>query len=134
MTWSSAGDPDQAGWYQAQLSTKKDQGDLPTGRTVLTKYPNCLFLIVDSVSTNVLLKISTYTNMLFISGVEFLCISDPPGPRYKSVVHHHFVVKLFPIFKEDTQAAFGLFYTVKKVNDFPVPSRDVYNQTLPGRE
>ncbi len=25
-------------------------------------------------------------------------------------------------------------YTVKKVNDFPVPSRDVTNQTLPGRE
>jgi hypothetical protein len=27
-----------------------------------------------------------------------------------------------------------LFYTVKKVNDFPVPSRDVTYQTLPGRE
>jgi hypothetical protein len=27
-----------------------------------------------------------------------------------------------------------LSYTVKKVNDFPVPSRDVTNQTLPGRE
>jgi hypothetical protein len=25
-------------------------------------------------------------------------------------------------------------YTVKKVNDFPVPSRDVTNQTLSGRE
>jgi hypothetical protein len=25
-------------------------------------------------------------------------------------------------------------YTVKKVSDFPVPSRDVTNQTLPGRE
>jgi hypothetical protein len=25
-------------------------------------------------------------------------------------------------------------YTVQKVNDFPVPSRDVTNQTLPGRE
>jgi hypothetical protein len=25
-------------------------------------------------------------------------------------------------------------YTVKKVNVFPVPSRDVINQTLPGRE
>jgi hypothetical protein len=25
-------------------------------------------------------------------------------------------------------------YTVKKVNDFPVPSRDVTDQTLPGRE
>jgi NhaP-type Na+/H+ or K+/H+ antiporter len=25
-------------------------------------------------------------------------------------------------------------YTVKKVNDFPVPSRDVTNQTLPGRK
>ncbi len=25
-------------------------------------------------------------------------------------------------------------YTVKKVNDFPVPSRDVTYQTLPGRE
>jgi hypothetical protein len=26
------------------------------------------------------------------------------------------------------------FYTVKKVNNFPVPSRDVTYQTLPGRE
>ncbi len=25
-------------------------------------------------------------------------------------------------------------YTVKKVRDFPVPSQDVINQTLPGRE
>jgi hypothetical protein len=25
-------------------------------------------------------------------------------------------------------------YTVKKVSDFPVPSRDVTNQTFPGRE
>jgi hypothetical protein len=25
-------------------------------------------------------------------------------------------------------------YTVKKVSGFPVPSRDVTNQTLPGRE
>ncbi len=25
-------------------------------------------------------------------------------------------------------------YIVKKINDFPVPSRDVTNQTLPGRE
>ncbi len=25
-------------------------------------------------------------------------------------------------------------YTVKKVSDFPTPSRDVTNQTLPGRE
>ncbi len=25
-------------------------------------------------------------------------------------------------------------YTVKKVSDFPVPTRDVTNQTLPGRE
>jgi hypothetical protein len=30
----------------------------------------------------------------------------------------------------------GLYYTytVKKVSDFPVPSRDVTNQTLSGRE
>ncbi len=25
-------------------------------------------------------------------------------------------------------------YTVKKASDFPVPSRDVTNQTLPGRD
>jgi len=28
----------------------------------------------------------------------------------------------------------SLGYTVKNVSDFPVPSRDVTNQTLPGRE
>jgi hypothetical protein len=28
----------------------------------------------------------------------------------------------------------NLFYTVKKVNDFPVPSRDVTNKALLGRE
>ncbi len=28
----------------------------------------------------------------------------------------------------------ALLYTVKKVSDFPVPSRDVTNQTLPGLE
>jgi hypothetical protein len=28
----------------------------------------------------------------------------------------------------------GNKYTVKKVGDFPVPRRDVTNQTLPGRE
>jgi hypothetical protein len=31
--------------------------------------------------------------------------------------------------KEETSG-----YTVKNVNDFPVPSRDVTNKTLPGRE
>ncbi len=28
----------------------------------------------------------------------------------------------------------NVLHTVKKVSDFPVPSRDVTNQTLPGRE
>ncbi len=52
-------------------------------RTVLTQYPNCLFLIVDIFLTK--------NFVYFISAVEFLCISDPPGPRYKSVVYHLFV-------------------------------------------
>jgi hypothetical protein len=30
--------------------------------------------------------------------------------------------------------ALGKDYTVKKINDFPVPSRDVTDQTIPGRE
>ncbi len=33
-----------------------------------------------------------------------------------------------------TRLSTQLRYTVKKVNDFPVPSRDVTYQTLPGRE
>jgi hypothetical protein len=28
----------------------------------------------------------------------------------------------------------GCPYTIKKVDNFPIPSRDVANQTLPGRE
>jgi hypothetical protein len=32
------------------------------------------------------------------------------------------------------EKAFSHVYTVKNENDFPVPSRDVTNQTLPGGE
>jgi hypothetical protein len=45
-----------------------------------------------------------------------------PGPLYDS---------FNTLWKEPS---FPLCYTVKKVTYFPVPSRDVTNQTLPGRE
>ncbi len=39
----------------------------------------------------------------------------------------------FPLFNYSNSSVISI-YTVKKVSDFPVPSRNVTNQGLPGRE
>jgi hypothetical protein len=41
------------------------------------------------------------------------------------------IVFLYPAGKKEVNI---IAYTVKKVSDFPVPNRDVTNQTLPGGE
>jgi hypothetical protein len=59
-----------------------------------------------------------------------------PAHRYQAPAHRYQPnTHRYPLFLlTSTISPIGILYTVKKANDFPVPSRDVTYQTLPGRE
>jgi hypothetical protein len=62
--------------------------------------------------------------------------SDPPPPQLSLSPSVLRVKPARSMWEQELTSPHPLpcFYTVKKVSDFPIPSRDVTNQTLPGRE
>jgi hypothetical protein len=61
---------------------------------------------------------------------------NPPPPTfrltYEGAIGHWSAKIDISLWPPDVNEGFP--YTIKKVNNFPVPSRDVTNQTLPDRE
>jgi hypothetical protein len=92
-------------WPGGLVPTKKDQGDLPTGRTVLSQSPNCLFLIVDIFSTNKRCLFQAWSFYVYPT------LLDPGTNLLFTTI---LLIKLFSILKEVTQAASGFLLVILK--------------------